>query len=125
MNALAPDSWQAVVRLGLSWALVLTAGTHFTSLRHDLVRMVPPWVPHPRAIIFFTGVCELLGAVGLLMPDLYRYAGLALVIFFMSVFPGDLYAARTGIRVAGLPIRLWWIIPMQLLFIGLTWWSTQ
>ena len=47
-------------------------------MKEDLVRMVPDWIPWPRAMVYFTGVCELLGAVGLAIPFLRHAAGIPL-----------------------------------------------
>ena len=60
--------WAAAVRAGLAVMLCFTASAHFNAMRGDLVRMVPPWVPFPEFTVTFTGVSEILGAVGLLVP---------------------------------------------------------
>jgi uncharacterized membrane protein len=76
------------------------------------------------AVIYFTGVCEILGAIGLLLPRARRLAGMALIVFFIAVLPANVHAARAGVTLRGEPATpLALRIPMQLLFIGLTWWS--
>lgn len=87
-------SWQAATRWALGVMLLFTAGAHFTTMKENLVRMVPPWVPRPRLAVTFTGVCEILGAVGLVLPPFQRAAGVALVLFFVAVFPANVHAAR-------------------------------
>jgi len=32
-------------------------------MKEDLIRMTPQWVPRPRAMVFFTGLCELAGTM--------------------------------------------------------------
>jgi uncharacterized membrane protein len=119
-------SWPAAARWALAVMLLFTASAHFTSMREDLVRMVPRWVPWPRAVIYFTGVCEVLGAIGLLVPAVRGYAGIALIVFFIAVFPANVRAARDEVSLRGRPATpLWLRAPMQLLFIALTWWSSQ
>src|SRR5690606_18567144 len=54
--------WPAATRVGLAVMFLVTATAHFSSMRADLVRMVPPGVPHPELMVTFTGVCEVLGA---------------------------------------------------------------
>jgi uncharacterized membrane protein len=118
------DSWAAAVRLGLAVMLLFTGSAHFTGMRHDLARMVPDAVPYPMAVITFTGLCEILGAIGLLVPGVRRAAGVALVVFFIAVLPANIHAARAGVTLRGEPATPLAVrIPMQLLFIGLTWWS--
>jgi uncharacterized membrane protein len=75
------NSWPAAVRLGLAAMLTVTASAHFTDMRHDLARMIPPGVPYPMPVVYLTGVCEILGAIGLLVPRARRAAGLAQLLF--------------------------------------------
>jgi uncharacterized membrane protein len=93
-------SWPAATRYALAVMLFFTARAHFTSLKEDLVRMVPSWVPRPRAVVFMSGICEVLGAIGLLLPPLTRVTGLALILFFVAVFPANVRAARQPIAAA-------------------------
>src|SRR5438874_1172173 len=59
VSALA--SWPADVREALALMLFFTASAHFTPMKEDLIRMTPQWVPWPRAMVFFTGLCEIAG----------------------------------------------------------------
>jgi uncharacterized membrane protein len=132
-------SWPADVRDGLAVMLLFTGSAHFTPLKEDLVRMTPQWVPQPRAMVFFTGLCELAAAIGLVIPATRTAAGIALILFFIAVLPANVHAARAGITLRGRagkpvwvsvpmqsppPTPLWLRVPMQILFIVLAWWST-
>jgi uncharacterized membrane protein len=127
VGALGVDAfatWAAATRYALATMLVFTASAHFTKMREDLIRMVPDWVPWPRAVVYFTGLCELAGALGLLVPARRLAAGIALIAFFILVFPANVKAARNGVGMGGksaTPLGL--RAPMQALFIVLTWWS--
>ena len=104
--------------------LVFTASAHFTKMKSDLLRMMPEWIPQPMALIYFTGLCEIAGAIGLLLPGVRRAAGIALIVFFIVVFPANVKAARSGVGLGGKrPTPLWLRASMQVLFIALTWWS--
>lgn len=119
-------SWPAATRYGLALMLLFTASAHFTRMKEDLVRMTPAWVPRPRAVVAFTGICEILGAVGILLPRVQRVAGLALIVLFVCLLPANVHAAQARLTLRGKPVTpLWLRVPMQLVFIGLTWWSTQ
>jgi uncharacterized membrane protein len=106
--------------------LLFTASAHFTRMREDLVRMMPPRIPWPRAMVFFTGLCEIAGAIGLLVPLTRRAAGIALILFFFAVSPANVRAARSCLILRGKPVTpLWLRAPMQLLFIFLAWWASR
>jgi uncharacterized membrane protein len=122
----ALDSWPVAARDGFAVMLLFTASAHFTSMKEDLIRMTPPWVPWPRAMVFFTGLCELAGAIGLVIPTTRRAAAIALILFFIAVLPANIHAARAGVTLRGRPpTPLWLRLPMQMLFIALAWWCTR
>jgi uncharacterized membrane protein len=124
VHALA--SWHAAARYGLAVMLLFTSSAHFTAMKEDLIRMTPSWVPRPREMVFFTGLCEIAGAIGLAIPMLQRAAGIALILFFLAVLPANVHAAQAQVILRGRPATpLWLRVPMQILFIGLAWWSTR
>jgi uncharacterized membrane protein len=119
-------TWQASARDALSLMLVFTGVSHFTFMKEDFVRMMPPSIPWPRAMVYFTGICEIAGAVGLLLPEFRRVAAYALTAFFLAVLPANIHAARAGVTLRGKPATsLWLRIPMQIPFIGIAFWSAR
>jgi uncharacterized membrane protein len=116
--------WAAATRVGLAVMFCFTAVAHFNEMRPDLVAMVPPAVPYPELVVTITGICEILGAVGLLVPRTRRLAAVALIVFLVAVLPANVHAARAGATLGGSPVTP--LIPrvaLQLFFIGLLWWS--
>src|ERR1700687_1896055 len=97
MGVAALATWAGATRYALATVLIFTASAHFTRMKQDLVRMIPDWIPQPMALIYFTGLCEIAGAIGLLLPNVRHAAGIALIVFFIVVFPANVKAARTGI----------------------------
>ena len=118
---------QFAARCALAAMLVFTGCAHFVPVVRDtMVRMVPPELPNPGAIVFLTGILEILGAVGLVIPQTRRGAGIALCFFFLAVLPANIHAAKAGILINGQPATALWLrIPIQFLFIWLAWWSTR
>lgn len=60
------------------------AADFFTSI-------VPPYIPYPRAVVYISGVFELLGAFGILIPGLRRLAGACLVLLVFCVTPANVH----------------------------------
>jgi len=119
-------TWQACARDALSLMLVFTGVSHFTFMKEDFVRMMPSSVPRPRDMVYFTGLCEIAGAAGLLLPEFRRAAAYSLVAFFLAVLPANVHAARARVTLRGKPVTsLWLRIPMQMLFIALALWSAR
>jgi uncharacterized membrane protein len=55
------------------------------------MRIVPPYIGWPRAAVLLSGVCELLGAAGLLYRPTRRAAGAGLFLLTVAVTPANIY----------------------------------
>ena len=125
LGVAALASWAASTRWALAVMFLFTGVAHFTRARHEMPRMVPRVFGNAMAIVYFIGVCEVAGTVGLLIPQTRGLAGVALVLFLIAVFPANVKAARERLTVAGRPATP--LLPrtaMQIIFIGLILWST-
>lgn len=117
-------SWPAASRAAMSVMLLFTGAGHFAPMKRDLVRMIPSWIPTPLAMVYFTGVCEILGAIGILYGPTRHAAGYALILFFVAILPANIHAAREGVTLMGKPVAVLWLrVPMQVAFIALVWWA--
>ncbi|HYO83414.1 MAG TPA: DoxX family protein [Bryobacteraceae bacterium] len=124
INSLA--NWRDSGRWALALMLLFTASAHFTSMRHDLARMVPESVPYPEAVVLLTGILEVAGAFGLVLRLTREVAGGCLCLLFIAMFTANVKAAREGLAIGGSPAtELVLRVPMQVLFIWLAWWSTR
>ena len=104
------------------WFLV--GGIAHFALTATEMRIVPPWVPWPRAVVLVSGVFELLGAFGLLVRSTRTAAGAGLFLLTLAVTPANLYMLQHpqlfGVPVWALVLRL----PLQLALLGVIAWST-
>ena len=97
---------------------------HFFATETEM-RIVPPWVPWPRAAVLVSGVFELLGAAGLYGPRTRRAAGLGLFLLTVAVTPAHFYMLQRP-DLFGVPLwALWLRLPVQVALLALIWWSTQ
>ena len=55
--------WVTCLRWALAAMFLLTASAHFTSMRADLIRMVPESLPAPGLLVTLTGLAEIAGAI--------------------------------------------------------------
>ncbi len=89
------NSWSAAIAVGLAAMFVLTGVAHFAPpMRADMVAIVPPRLPAPGLLVTITGLLELLGAVGLLLPVTRVAAALCLLVLMLAMFPANIYASR-------------------------------
>lgn len=88
-------SWVSALAVGLAAMFVVTGIAHFVSpLRNDLIEIVPPQLPRPGLLVTVTGVLEVLGAVGLLVPSTRVAAAVCLLGLMLAMFPANVYASR-------------------------------
>jgi uncharacterized membrane protein len=120
-----------MVRVGFRILLAifyLGAGIlHLVSPRGFLA-ITPDWVPFPHFIIAFTGVAEIAGAVGLLIPQLRKYAGIGLALYALCVWPANFNHAINGISFGGDALGWWYHGPrlaFQPVLIWLALWAGQ
>ncbi|QKW12097.1 DoxX family membrane protein [Verrucosispora sp. NA02020] len=98
------DGWHPALRVGLAVMFVLTGIAHFTGRRRDLIEMVPPRLPRPDLLVTVTGVLELVGALGLLVPATARWTAAGLAVLMLAMFPANVSAARRGLSLGGRPV---------------------
>ena len=106
----ALDSWSVSTAIGLAAMFALTGWAHFAQpMRGGLIAMVPPSLPARARLVDITGVLELAGVVGLLIPATRPYAAGALFVLLLAMFPANVSAAKrlqhTPIVTMPLPVR--------------------
>ena len=119
------SSWREAGRGALVIMFLFTGTSHFTSMKYDFAAMIPDPMPDGLWVIYLTGVFEIAGAIGLLLPQTRRLAGICLVLLLVAMFSANVNAALNEIPLGGQdPTPLWLRTPMQLLDIGMVWWTS-
>ena len=117
--------WPDAARIGMAALFLFTGGSHFTSLKHEFAAMIPPPLTGAMWAVYVSGLLEIAGAIGLLMPAVRRPSAICLILLLVALFPANVYAAVKGLMVGGRPAtNLWLRTPMQLFWITTLWWST-
>ena len=118
-------SWRNAGLGALAIMFLVTSTAHFNGMKHDLAAMIPEPLPDGLWIVYLTGVFEIAGAVGLLVPKTRRLAGIGLAVPLIAQFPANVSAALNVLPLGGeAPTPLWLRTPMQLLFIAMVWWTS-
>jgi uncharacterized membrane protein len=88
-----------------------------------LVAITPDWVPYKHDVVWMTGALELAGALGLLVPRLRWWAGVALAVYVLAVWPANIKHAFEHIRVPVIPDSWWYHAPRLALQPVIAWWA--
>ncbi len=99
---------------------------HFVSPRFYRA-IVPPRLQHEaKRVVDVSGVAEVVGGIGVLLPSTRRAAGLGLIALLAAVFPANLYMARTPERFHRIPRwALYARLPLQPLMMWWAWSATR
>jgi len=82
---------------------LFTASAHWGKRRSDLIAMVPRVFPRPDMMVSATGVCEILGGLGFLIPAVAPVAAACLALLLIGLFPANIRAAREHLTIFGRP----------------------
>ncbi len=117
------ETVQWVIRIALAIVFIAMGVTHFVpGPAKTMAAMIPPAfttrVSAP-VLVAFTGVCEIAGGIGLLVPLTHTAAGIALAVFLVAVFPANARAARDPERFGRAAIAFWPRLIAQVVLIAL------
>lgn len=104
---------QWILRAVLALIFVVMGVTHFRRApARTMARMIPPAFRASRGLtplrlVYLTGLCEIAGGIGLLVPVTRVAAGMALVVFLVAVFPANHFAAQHPERFGAIAVPFW------------------
>ena len=109
---------KAALKLCFGLLFVVAGANHFLHPR-IYIRIMPPVLPFPAALVYVSGACEMgLGAV-LLAARWQSLAAWGLIALLIAVFPANLQMAFHPELYPEFPrTLLWGRLPVQALLIG-------
>jgi uncharacterized membrane protein len=100
----------------------LFAGLMHLVAPRPYVAIVPDALPRKHAIVFASGVAEMAGGAGVLVPGTRRFAGWWLIATLMAIFPANVNMAVNADRFRAVPeLLLWARLPVQGALIAWVW----
>ncbi|BDI21766.1 DoxX family membrane protein [Herbiconiux sp. L3-i23] len=111
MSAVEIVQWG--IRIALAAAFIGMGVNHFRpGPRRVMAKMIPPALrgsapETAMRLVLFTGVCEIAGGIGVLLPPVAPLAATLLVVFLVAVFPANAYAATRPETFGRLAFPFW------------------
>lgn len=124
----APMTLGKWIAVGSLSALLIGSGVVHLVRPEVYLPMMPSYLPAHMPLVYLSGVFEILGGVGMLLPWTRRWAGLGVIALLIAVFPANIHIAMNDIPVAGHDVPLWGHLlrlPLQAVMIWMAWWGTR
>lgn len=104
-------------------------GFILAGIRHFMVpayyrAIIPPYVPAPATLVAVSGIAEIAGGIGMLVPRWRPAAGLGLVVLLLAVLPANVEMLRQGRAHGVSPVHealLWLRLPFQAVLMRWVW----
>ena len=116
-------------RIAMSVMLEFTSIGHFIYSK-GMAMMMPDFIPYKLQFVYFTGIVEILAAIGLQIRNLRVLTAWLLIVFFILLLPANIHAAikhidyQKGNFEGSGTGYLWFRVPLQILFIVWTYLSS-
>lgn len=116
---------------------IVAAAFSFAGIMHFVIpktyeAIVPDYIPiSAHDAVLYSGVAELAGGIGVVLPQTRRAAGFGLIALLIAVFPANVHMAISPEQIKGLDTRrvprwaLWARLPLQFVMIWQVWKATQ
>ncbi len=109
---------------GLTLLFVGAGLNHFVRPEFYL-KIMPPILPWPMALIYISGFFEILGGLGILIARSRSLFGWGLIALLIAVLPANIQMAVNADHFPNVPA--WAImlrLPLQIVIIGWVYWTT-
>jgi uncharacterized membrane protein len=126
-----PAAPESRLKRALRW--LLTFGMVGAGLNHFVdpatyEAIMPAALPAPTFLVYASGVAEIAGGLGLILPATRRWAAWGLVALLLAVFPANINMAVNDLPLGGRDVptwALWARLPLQLGFLAWAFWYTR
>lgn len=109
--------------------LFIAAGAMHFAVPSVYEKIMPPYLPWHRTLIYLSGAAEVAGGAGLLVTPTRRWAGYGLVALLFAVYPANIHMASEAVQQRGwtAPYTLATLarLPLQFPLMAWAWWASS
>ena len=123
-----PNSLKKKLQIGLrplvALSFIAVGVLHFTHAS-IFVGIMPPYLPWHLELVWISGIFEILGGTGILIPRVRRFSAWGLLALLVAVFPANLHMAFNEVFIdVPFPqnqLTLWLRLPLQFVIAAQVW----
>lgn len=102
----------------------ITGGIAHFVVADFFVMAMPDYLGYHKELVIISGVFEILGAIGILVPQTRLLAGYGLIALIIAVYPANINMALHPEKYKDISELFLYIrLPFQFLFIWFVWWA--
>ncbi len=105
--------------------LMVVVGTMHFANSDFYMKIMPPYLPLHRELVYFSGLCEIVLGLLLFIPRFSRLAAWGIIALLIAVFPANIYAYQHQDVVPAPPILHLLRLPLQAVLILWAYWHTR
>jgi uncharacterized membrane protein len=118
-----------IIKQILKWffgiAFVLAGALHFIYAGFYL-KIMPPFLPAPRFLVYLSGVFEIVLGILFLIPKYTHLAAYGLIGLLIAVFPANIYMAANAEKFPEYSLSALYLrLPLQVVLIAFVYWFTR
>lgn len=106
-------------------ALMVGVGSMHFVQTDFFTRIMPPYLPWHRELVYISGICEAVLGLLLLVPRLSRFAAWGIIALLIAVFPANIYLYQHQELLPATPTAHFLRLPLQAIFIVWAYWHTK
>jgi uncharacterized membrane protein len=114
-----------ILKWVLGIAFALAGANHFVHTDF-YVGIMPPYLPWHTALVYVSGVFEVVLGLALLWPRVAKIAAWGMIALIVAVTPANLHMAlHTELYAQFSPFALWLRLPLQGVLLAWVYWYTR
>lgn len=115
---------KTVSKYVLAVFMICAGMMHFVSPEFYM-KIMPPYLPLHRELVYLSGICEIVSGILLLIPRYARLAAWGIIALLIAVFPANIYLYQNQEVLSAPPLFHLLRLPIQAVLITWAYWHTR
>ncbi|MEX0723107.1 MAG: hypothetical protein WD357_08170 [Gracilimonas sp.] len=90
------------------------------------IKIMPDYLPWHKPLVLISGIFEIAGGIGIMIPLLQNFASCGLILLLLAVFPANITMFQKALHKKGFTLYTWMLLlrlPFQFVIIWWVYWA--